>query len=103
MTKEKAPDFFDFEIEREKLKPLRAIDDIIFQVMALDKAFCEETLRIILEDDKIKVIKVIPQYSIHNLHGRSVRLDALCQMGNGTFCNIEIQKSDNDDAPKKIN
>lgn len=70
--------------------------------MALDNAFCQEMLQIILEDDKIEVLQVVPQYSIHNLHGRSVRLDALCRIRNGELCNIEIQKADNDDHVKRV-
>ena len=29
-----------------------------------------------------------------------VRLDALCLLGNGVRCNVEVQRSDNDDHPK---
>lgn len=93
---------FDFEKEKEKLKHLKGIDDVIFQVMALDEAFCQEMLQIILEDNKVEVIQVIPQYSIHNLHGRSVRLDALCRMRDGILCNVEIQKSNNDNHVRRV-
>ena len=54
-------------------------------------------LRTILEDDELVVQDVITQNSEKNLYGRSVRLDALCTLGNGEKCNIEIQRSDNDD------
>ena len=50
-----------------------------------------------MEDDKLIVTDVIFQSSKRNLYGRSVRLDALCTLGNGTLCNIEVQRSDNDD------
>lgn len=45
---------------------------------------------------------VVPQNSIRNLRGRSVRLDALCKLGNGKLCNIEIQKADNDDHLRRV-
>ena len=37
-----------------------------------------------------------------NLYGHSVRLDALCILGNGEKCNIEVQRSDNDDHLKRV-
>ena len=45
----------------------------------------------------LTVSDVTVQSSERNLYGRSVRLDALCTLGNGTLCNIEVQRSNNDD------
>ena len=50
-----------------------------------------------MEDDKLVVNDVITQNSERNIYGRSVRLDALCTLGTGEKCNIEVQRSDNDD------
>ena len=36
------------------------------------------------------------------MYGRSVRLDALCTLGNGTKCNIEVQRSNNDNHLKRV-
>ena len=47
------------------------------------------------------VNSVITQSSERNLYGRSVRLDALCTLGNGTKCNIEVQRSNNDNHLKR--
>ena len=33
---------------------------------------------------------------------RSVILDAFCKLGNGEYCNIEVQKTDNDNHPKRV-
>ena len=88
----------------EKLKivqRLRPIDDIFFEAIAEDPEVCEEILRVILEDPKLTVLEVITQSSEKNIYGRSVRLDALCTLGDGTKCNIEVQKSDNDDHLKR--
>ena len=63
---------------------------------------CEEILRVILEDNGLEVLSVTLQVSVKNLYGRSVRLDAFCKLGNGSYCNIEVQKSDNDDHVKRI-
>lgn len=56
----------------------------------------------ILNDKKLIVEDVIVQNSKRNLYGRSVRLDALCTLGNGTKCNIEVQRSNNDNHLKRV-
>ena len=81
----------------KRVRLLRPIDDILFEVLIEDKALCEELLRIVLEDAQLLVKEVIPQKSERNLFGRSVRLDALCVLGDGRKCNIEVQRSDDDD------
>ena len=61
-----------------KVKDLRPIDDVFFEVLAEDKDVCEEILRTILEDKHLIVEDVIVQGSKRNIYGRSVRLD--CSM-----------------------
>ncbi len=85
----------------EKVKDLRPIDDVFFEVLAQNKNVCQEILRVILEDDALVVEDVITQSDERNLYGRSVRLDALCTLKNGTRCNIEVQRADNDDHLKR--
>lgn len=86
----------------EKVKKLRPIDDVFFERLMENKKVCQEILRVILNDDNLKVNSVVAQRDILNLYGRSVRLDALCVLGNGDICNIEVQKSDNDDHVKRV-
>ena len=83
------------------VQQLNIIDDVLFQKMAEDIGFCEEVISTVLKK-KVTVKKVVPQNSIKNLQGRSVVLDALCEMENGEKCNVEIQKSDNDDHQKRV-
>ena len=45
---------------------------------------------------------VIVQSSERNLYGRSVRLDALCILGNGKKCNVEVQRSNMDHHLKRV-
>ncbi len=85
-----------------RVKDFRLIDDVFFEVFAEDKAACEEILRTILEDDGLTVIDVVVQSSERNLYGRSVRLDALCTLGNGEKANIEVQRADNDDHFRRV-
>ena len=86
----------------EKVKKLRPIDDVFFERLMENKQVCQEILRVILNDEKLKVKSVVPQRDMMNLYGRSVCLDALCILGNGDICNIEVQKSDNDDHLRQV-
>ena len=83
----------------QKMIPL---NDVFFEALAAEPGVCEEILQTILQDDKLSVSDVIVQSSERNIYGRSVRLDALCTLGNGTKCNIEVQRSDNDDHFRRV-
>lgn len=54
----------------------------------------EVMLRVMLENDKIKVVSVRIQNFIQNLYGHSAQLDILAQDGDGRFFNVEVQRSD---------
>ena len=90
------------EEKKEQVKNFRPIDDTFFEVLADDIGVCQEMLRIILEDEKLIVKDVIVQSSERNLYGRSVRLDALCILGNGKKCNVEVQRSNKDHHLKRV-
>jgi len=87
---------------REEARKLNPIDDLMFRKMAEDKEFCQEILRVILEDSKLIVLESIPQWTGTNLQGRSVILDAKCVKGDGKQINIEVQKSDSDDHQRRV-
>ena len=86
----------------DQVKNFRPIDDTFFEVLADDIGVCQEMLRIILEDEKLIVKDVIVQSSERNLYGRSVRLDALCILGDERECNVELQRSNNDHHLKRV-
>lgn len=83
---------------REEAKKLNPIDDLMFRKMAEDKGFCQEILRVILEEDNLVVLESVPQWTGANLQGRSVIFDAKCTKSDGTQIDIEVQKSDDDIA-----
>lgn len=56
-----------------------------------NKEVTELVLRIVLEKMDIQVKKVITQYSMKNIKGRSVRLDIYATDSHGKKYNIEIQ------------
>ena len=90
-----------FEEKKRQVEEFRPIDDVFFEVLADDPEVCEEILRTILEDKELTVEEVIVQKSIKNIYGRSVRLDALCMLGDGTKCNIEVQRAHTDNHLKR--
>ena len=85
----------------EIVRQLNIIDDTLFQKMAEDVEFCEEMISTILQQNVI-VKEVTSQNSIKNLQGRSVVLDALCELENGKDCNVEVQKADDDDHQRYV-
>lgn len=87
---------------RERIARYRPIDDTFFEKIVEDPEVCEEMLRVILQEPELKVIEVIPQKSLKNLQGRSVRLDALCVRKDTHFCNIEVHRANDENPLKRI-
>ncbi len=58
-------------------------------------------LRIILNDDKIKVIKTTTQKRIKNLQGRDLQLDILAANANGEKFNVEVQNQNSGAIPQR--
>ncbi len=88
--------------KQKSIEHLRPIDDVFFEVLMENPKVCQEVLRVILENNTLEVISSIPQRSIKNLRGRSVRMDVLCRLEDGRLCNVEVQTSRNDDQIKRV-
>ena len=58
-------------------------------------------LRIILEKDDLKVLKVQTQKSVENMYGRSVRFDVFATDKIGKLYNIEVQRADDGAIPER--
>ena len=86
-------------LERNKIHIMkyRPIDDTFFEVLVKDTQVCEEILKTVLNDENVKVLEVIPQKNLRNLQGRSIRVDALCRLSDQSICNIEVQRSVQED------
>ena len=89
------------EEKKKRVQNFRPIDDVFFEVLAENKDVCQEILQTIMEDNQLIVDDVVTQKSERNIYGRSVRLDALCTLKDGTKCNIEVQRSNNDNHLKR--
>ena len=89
------------EETQKKAKELRIIDDTLFRLVASRPKVCEEILRTLLDDEFLKVTSVTTQKSLESLN-RCVILDALCTLGDGTLCNIEMQTGTSYDDFKRV-
>lgn len=86
----------------ETLRKFRLIDDAFFSACFDDNAKdVEYILRIILEKDDLKVLKVQTQKSVENLYGRSVRFDVFATDTKGKLYNIEVQRADSGAVPTR--
>ena len=86
----------------EALKKFRLIDDAFFSACFDDNAKdVEYILRIILEKDDLKVLKVQTQKSVENIYGRSVRFDVFATDTKGKLYNIEVQRADSGAIPER--
>ena len=90
------------EDTRESIAKLTLMDDIF-----MNKVFENDTertallLRIILNDDKIKVIKAVTQQKLKNLQGHDLQLDILAQEANGRLFNVEVQNRSSGAAARR--
>ena len=89
------------EEKKAFVKKFNVFDDTFFEMVAKDKDAVQDILRIIFHEPELEVIELISQSSVKNLYGRSVRLDALCKMKDGSYINVEIQKADDDNHLKR--
>ena len=92
----------NYEQARETVKDLVPMDDNFFEKIAEDVETIEEILQVILQKKSLRIVKVIPQKSIKNLQGRSVRLDALCEDDVRKFYNVEVQLANSDNHVRRV-
>ena len=85
---------------QETVDNLRIIDDALFRLVAEKKDVCQEILRTLLDMPDLKVLSVKAQHLIKSLH-REITLDVFCILEDGSYGNIEMQKSNvNDDIAR---
>lgn len=78
----------------EYIKNFRLIDDDFMKLVFEDKECVQLLLRIVMEIPDLIVEEVKTEYTIHNVHGRGVRLDVFASDSDGKRYNIEIQRED---------
>ena len=92
----------DLQQYHDQIQALCPMDDVFFELLIQQPYVCQEMLRVLLDCPKLIVLDVHAQHSIRNLLKRSVRLDALCQLPDKKFVNIEIQNGNNTDHFKRV-
>ena len=89
------------QVDMERIRALRLMDDEFMSKVFEDKTCAEFLLKIILERDDLTVQEVHSQHDLKNLQGRSVRLDILALDKAGRTYNVEVQRSDKGAGAKR--
>ena len=80
-----------FEKLNKIIKSSIPLNNDVFMIFARNKKFCEEFLRVILEDKKLKVLENKIQKIIPSIANKNVVLDMLCKISGKKIVNVEIQ------------
>lgn len=95
----------DFEKKHQedlqRLRGFRLLDDDFMTKVFEDISCAELLLRIILNDEGIRVLEAHSQRGIKNLQGRSVKLDILAVDSHNRVFNAEVQRSDRGAGAKR--
>ena len=95
----------DFEKKHQedlqRLRGFRLLDDDFMTKVIEDISCAELLLRIILNDEGIRVLEAHSQRGIKNLQGRSVKLDILAVDSHNRVFNVEVQRSDRGAGAKR--
>ena len=95
----------DFEKKHQedlqRLRGFRLLDDDFMTKVFEDISCAELLLRIILNDEGIRVLEAHSQRGIKNLQGRSVKLDILAVDSHNRVFNVEVQRSDRGASAKR--
>ena len=86
----------------DSIKKFTLLDDTFMtKVFEEDNECTQFLLRIIFDDDKIKVKEVTTQKRIKNLQGRDLQLDILAEKADGTQFNVEVQNENRGAIPQR--
>ena len=83
------------------IENFRLMDDTFMSKVFEDKACAELLLRVILNRDDLTVVRVVSQFELKNLQGRSARLDIYAFDEHGKQYDVEVQRSDDGAAPRR--
>ena len=87
--------------DMQRLRGFRLLDDDFMTKVFEDISCAELLLRIILNDEGIRVLEAHSQRGIKNLQGRSVKLDILAVDSHNRVFNVEVQRSDRGAGAKR--
>lgn len=78
------------------------LNNDVFMVFAKNKKFCQEFLRVILEDKKLIVLENDVQKYLPSAFNKNVTIDMLCRLADGSIVNVEIQLSKEKEHARRI-
>ena len=76
---------------KELLRTQIPLNNDVFMVFANNKDFCQEFLRVILQDKKLIVIDNEIQKYLPSSFNKKETVDMLCKLSDGSIVNVEIQ------------
>lgn len=92
----------DHEKARLKFQEANLSDDILFGMVMHNDNFAKIVIGIVLGKKVMEIKRKDIQKSLPNLPGyKSVRLDVIVMLEDGTLCNVEMQTVNNDSMPKR--
>ena len=83
-------------------RSMNLFSDLFMSVVLDDKEACAYVLRILTEIPTLTVIEIRTQYRVNNLTARDVIFDVLAQDDEGKLYNIEIQRADTVNHPRRV-
>ena len=87
---------------KKLIKSQIPLSNDVFMVFAKNKKFCQEFLRVILQEKKLVVLENDIQKHLPSAFSKSMVLDMLCRLGDGSIVNIEIQLTNEKGHAKRI-
>ena len=79
---------------KKEIRTLNLTSDFFLSVALEDMEACEYVLKILMDDNSLKVIQTKSQYSIRQIGTHSVVLDILAEDSTGQIYEIEMQTGD---------
>ena len=94
------------EQQYERLKEIISssipLNNDVFMIFAKNKEFCQEFLRVVLQDERLIVIENDIQKYLPTAFSKTVVIDMLCKLGDDRIVNVEIQLTDEESHAKRI-
>ena len=86
----------------ELLRSQIPLNNDVFMVFANNKSFCQEFLRVILQDKKLIVIDNEIQKYLPSAFNKNETVDMLCELNDGSVVNVEIQLENENTHARRI-
>ena len=91
-----------YERLKEIISSSISLNNDVFMIFAKNKEFCQEFLRVILQDERLIVIENDIQKYLPTAFSKTVVIDMLCRLGDKRLVNVEIQLTDEESHAKRI-